>query len=202
MTDYRQMCYRCNRPTRHCLCKDIEPIRTHTKFVILMHPKEYKHIKNNTGRLTHLSLTNSELFVGLDFTRHNRLNAILDDPENFPLLLFPSSRSIPLHEVKHPDGKKRLVIILIDATWASAKPILRLSKNLHTLPKITFAHTRKSAYRFKKQPFPQALSTIESTHAVLEILQEAKLENISSKELAHFLDPFHKMIDFQLKFNP
>ena len=199
---FRSMCYRCHRPAKLCLCKHIVPIDTRTKFVLLIHPKEYKRIKNNTGRLTHLSLPNSELFTGVDFTHHSGLNAILDNPKNSCCILYPGSDSAPLHEVQLPGQERQLVIILIDATWSSAKPMLRLSKNLHTLPKISFTHTKTSTYAFKRQPFCEALSTMESTHCVLEILQQKGYENIPVKKITHFLDPFYEMVKYQVTFNP
>jgi DTW domain-containing protein YfiP len=164
-----------------------------------MHPKEFKHIKNNTGRLTHLSLKNSELFVGVDFTCHKKLNSILNDKNNSCYVLFPSKKSISLNEQKL-ESKKRLVILIIDATWDSAKPILRLSKNMHKLPFISFAHTKTSGYKFKKQPFKEALSTMESTLTLLEILNEQKVESLLDKELKSFIEPFKKMVKFQMKY--
>ncbi len=202
MNDYRPMCYRCNRPRACCLCDTILPIETRTQFVILIHPKEFKRIKNNTGRLTHLSLPNSLLLCGIDFSRHKALNAILDDPQNHCVILYPAADALPLEESDLPPEGKRLVIILIDATWASARPILRQSTNLHALPRITFRHGGSSAYGFKRQPFAEALSTIESTHAVLKILHDKGIEAITPAQLENFLSPFHKMVDFQRRFNP
>jgi DTW domain-containing protein YfiP len=166
-----------------------------------MHPKEYKHIKNNTGRLTHLSLPNSKIFVGVDFTQHQNLNAILNDPNNHACILFPSNESQPLETAPIPKDKK-LVLILIDATWDSAKPILRQSRNLHNLPKRSFSHTKTSGYHFKRQPFKQALSTMESTHTVLEILNRRGIETITDESLEQFLNPFEQMVRIQRKFNP
>ena len=200
-TPFRQMCYACNRPQKSCLCRYTHPIKTKTKFVILIHPKEYKQIKNNTGRLTHLSLPNSHLFVGVDFTKHTQVNAIINDPKNYCIILFPSSKSITLNTTPLPLHDKQLVIFIIDATWASAKPMLRLSKNLHHLQKISFLHTKTSAYTFKRQPFKQALSTIESTLCVLEILEEKGIEKISKQALESFLHPFKEMVKFQIKCN-
>ncbi len=194
------MCYDCNRPKNSCLCKEINPIETKTKFIILMHPKEFKYIKNNTGRLTYLSLKNSELFVGIDFSNHNKINEIIDYTKNYCVILYPTIDSICINKKKLNLEDKQLVIFIIDATWDSSKPILRLSKNLQTLPKISFTHTKVSAYNFKRQPFKEALSTMESTLCVLEILTTQKQENISLKSLKQFLNPFKEMIRFQTKF--
>jgi len=198
--NYRKMCYKCNRPQNLCLCSDIKPIETNTKFVILMHPKEFKHIKNNTGRLTHISLKNSDLFVGVDFSNHNRVNTLLNDPKSYCTILFPSQDSICINKEKIELDGRQLVIFIIDATWESAKPILSQSKNLHNLPKISFSHTKTSAYKFKQQPFAAALSTMESTLCVLEILNYHGEESISKECLENFLNPFEKMVEFQMKF--
>ena len=46
----REMCYRCFRPKAACLCADIVPMPTRTRFVLLMSPKEFKEEKAATGR--------------------------------------------------------------------------------------------------------------------------------------------------------
>ncbi len=198
--NYRKMCYLCNRPANICLCTFIKPVATKTKFIILMHPKEFKSIKNNTGRLTHLSLKNSYLFVGIDFSNHNKINSIISNDKNYCVVLYPAKNSICLNEKKLYLDEKDLVIFIIDATWDSSKPMLRLSENINKLPKISFTHTKKSAYKFKRQPFVQALSTIESTSYILEILKEQKVESISKKAICEFLNPFEEMVKFQMNF--
>ena len=90
----REKCYRCFRPLSSCMCKYIKPFDTNTKFVILMHPKEFKKVKNNTGYFTHESLINSELFVGVDFSNHKRVNEIISTHESY--ILFPSPHAINL----------------------------------------------------------------------------------------------------------
>ena len=49
------------------VCGSITPMETRTRFVFLMHPKEFKQEKAGTGRLTHLCLKNSEILVGVGF---------------------------------------------------------------------------------------------------------------------------------------
>ena len=50
--NYREVCYQCYRPKSSCMCKYVKSIKTNTKFIILMHPKEFQKTKNGTGILT------------------------------------------------------------------------------------------------------------------------------------------------------
>jgi len=63
----RETCYRCFWPKHLCWCDTIQPMSTRTRFVFLMHPKEFKQEKAATGRLTHLCLANSEIQMGSAF---------------------------------------------------------------------------------------------------------------------------------------
>lgn len=116
MAERRTTCYRCYRPMPLCLCSHVKPITTNTKFVILMHPKEFKKTKNGTGHLTHLSLPNSELFIDVDFTNHNAVNAILNNDYNLCYVLYPGKESLPLNAQKIIAHGKQLVIFIIDGT--------------------------------------------------------------------------------------
>jgi len=198
----RTHCYHCYRPKSSCMCEYIRPISTYTKFVILMHPKEFKKTKNGTGHLTHLSLPNSELFMGIDFSDNARINEIIATHQSF--ILYPSAHAInlshhnPLAE-KALHVKKPMAIFLIDSTWACSLKMMRESQNLHGLPHISFDATRRSAFKIKEQPLEYCLSTIESTLTVLELLAQWSIETISQEKLEAFLSPFHAMIDYQLE---
>jgi len=190
----RAFCYNCYRPKSSCMCRYITPIETNTKVVILMHPKEFKKVKNNTGRFTHLSLKNSELFVGVDFSNHKRINEILSEYESY--ILYPSKDAIDIaKEQLHP--KKKLALFLIDATWSCAKSIFCSSTNLQTLPHISFSTQKTSEYQIKLQPQSNFLSTIETMQVVLELLAKQGLEDVPKERLENFLVPFYKMIAYQ-----
>lgn len=96
MTNTREYCYNCNRAKISCLCNLIKPFNTNTKFIFLMHPKEFRKTKNNTGKITHQSLLNSKIFVGIDFTHNKELNSIIDDTNNSCYILYPGIDSINL----------------------------------------------------------------------------------------------------------
>ena len=191
----REKCYKCYRPKSSCMCGYFEHIKTDTKFVILMHPKEFKKVKNNTGHFTHQSLNNSELFVGIDFSNHKRINEIISTHDSY--ILFPSKDAINLSKEKPSRRDKPLAIFVIDSTWACTKKMFTQSTNLNTLKHISFTTTKTSKYEIKVQPDEAYLSTIESTLVVLELLDRWGIEDIEKKSLKNFLTPFEKMIEYQ-----
>ena len=196
----REICYKCYRPKSSCICEFIvDPIKTQTKFVILMHPKEFRKTKNGTGHMTNNSLQNCELHIGIDFTNHKRVNELLNDKNYEPYVLYPDINSIKLNTQKLPSEKKSLVFI-IDSTWPCSKKMLRLSTNLQNLKKISFEHDKSSQFKIKTQPNQYCLSTIESTLCVLEQLNFQNTETIPSKSLENFLIPFEKMVNYQVKY--
>lgn len=193
----REKCYHCYRPKSSCMCEHIDPLATQTKFIVLMHPKEFQKVKNGTGHLTHLSLQNSELFVGIDFTHHARINEIIATHQSY--ILYPSKDAINIsHQALHV--KKNIAIFIIDSTWACSLKMMRESKNLHGIAHISFDNTKCSQFKIKEQPLEHCLSTIESTLSVLELLTQWKIEAIPQENLEAFLNPFHKMVEYQLAY--
>lgn len=180
------------------MCKHIiTPLKTNTKFVILMHPKEFKKTKNGTGHLTNNSIENCEIHVGINFSNNERINNLINDTDYEPFVLYPSKTSIKLNDEKI-GFKKNALIFIIDSTWPCSKKILRLSKNLNTLKKVSFTHDKSSIFTIKTQPNEHCLSTMESTLCVLEQLNKHNVENIEQSYLEEFLNPFKKMVEFQI----
>ena len=194
----REVCYACYRPNSSCMCRYIDPIKTQTRFVILMHPKEFRKTKNGTGHFTNLSLHNSELHVGIDFSENVKINKILNDKSNDCYVLYPSDTSINLNTSSISTVGKNRVIFLIDATWQCSRHMLKHSPNLDALNKVSFTHTKVSDFQFKTQPKEYCLSTMESTLCVLELLTMHKDEDLSKVELDNFLEPFRKMVEYQV----
>lgn len=198
-----EKCLLCFRPKTSCYCKYIKPFDTGVKFVFIMHPKEAKKQRTGTGRLAHLTLIDSEIIVGIDFTQNKRLNDLISDPKYFPLLLYPdenalcSSTKEEGEKMKNVIGNKIPLIIVVDATWFFAKKMIRLSQNLHNLQKLSFSANYRSQYKFKTQPAPECLSTIESCYYLIkELVSSGVAKNVDPQPL---MDVFAKMVDFQLE---
>lgn len=193
----RNYCYKCYRPNSSCMCKYINKIDTKTKFIILMHPKEFKKTKNGTGQFTKNSLTNSELFIGIDFSNHKKINEIIENKNNDCYLLYPSESSLNLSDEKI-HSNKNLVIFIIDSTWACSKKIIKSSHNLQKLKMLSFNVKKTSQFKIKKQPNNYCLSTIESTQYIIKLLNKYNLEDLNTIKIEQMTKPFEKMVNYQL----
>lgn len=204
----RELCFQCLRPKRFCYCKYTKPVESGIKFIFLTHPKEVKRQKTGTGRLAHLCLPQSEILMGIDFTQNERLNSLLHDERYVPLLMYPSPLAVtadsPVLKEKlydnPPQGmqKKIPLVLIIDSTWFCSKKMLKLSKNLFDITKLSFKEAYKSIFTFKTEPAEHCISTIESCYYLIKEMQEASLapKDIDPEPL---MDVFKKMIQFQLE---
>lgn len=201
----RVMCYRCFWPQRLCWCSSLRPMPTRTRFVFLMSPKEFKEEKAGTGRLTHLCLPNSGLHMGQGFEHDEAVQALLADPGNHCVLLYPGREALnfstasaaqlaAFHGQLHA---RRLVVFLLDATWGGARKLLRLTPSLQRLPRIMFTPTTPSRYIIKQQPQEGCLSTLEAVHELLLVLERTGLDAYPDRE--QLISIFHRMQDFQMK---
>lgn len=195
----RVMCYRCFWPGDLCWCDSLPEVPTRTRFVILMHPKEFKQEKAGTGRLTHLSLPNSEIQVGIEFDQHPAVQRLLADPKRHVVLLYPGKEATNLSREEIifsvPDDRE-LVVLVLDATWACARKMLKLSPSLQRLPRVMFTPSTPSRYVIKQQPFEGCLSTLESVREVIRSLHGREIEPVDESD--QLLKLFDRMQQVQI----
>jgi DTW domain-containing protein YfiP len=196
----REMCLRCFRAQKSCLCESIKPFSTNAHFVILMHPKEARKGRNGTGRLAELCLENARIEVGIDFTQNPVVNTLLHNPEFYPLLVYPGVHAINLSETGFSPflrKEKKFLFFIMDGTWSLAKKIITRSKNLHALPRIAFTPENPSRFIIKRQPTACCLSTIEALHTLLMLLEKKGLETLRGRHriLIHACD---RLVTYQL----
>jgi DTW domain-containing protein YfiP len=189
------------RPSSACICKFISPLQTKTRFIILMHPKEYKKEKNGTGRMTQLQLENSEIIVGVDFTNNDRVNEILNKENSSSFLLYPGKDNFNLSTRDSSEMNAFMgahpKLFILDGTWPCARKMLKLSTNLQQLKRVSFDNEITSKFIIKQQPQALCLSTIESVYTVINLLKKSDVEDCDTKG---FLIPFEKMIDYQVEY--
>jgi DTW domain-containing protein YfiP len=200
----RGVCLRCLQPPKNCYCAKVQAFDPLIKFVILLHPIERRR-RIATGRMAHLCLQNSELIAGHDFSKNNRLNQILGDPGLYCALLYPGPIHLNLSDLTQAERQrlsppdKKLCIIVVDGTWHTARKMVRLSRNLQTLPQIAFTPKAPSRIRVRKQPRPECYSTIEAIHLTLELLRTDAGARTSAPH-DHLLVAFDYLVEQQLQY--
>jgi DTW domain-containing protein YfiP len=178
----RDACFSCNRIKELCLCSHIRPFEIEPLIVQLVHPKEVKRTIG-TFRIVKLSLTNSIWIRGWgeDFDQNQKFLSLVNDPNHYPMILYPGEDSLNLSTATREDLSenipqgKRLVIFVIDGTWATAKQMIQKSKIIQSLPKVSFEVKTPSIYEFRKQPEKFCLSTVEAVSVLIENLKQKGL---------------------------
>ena len=194
-----ERCYKCFKPASNCLCKFTKELDTGIKFVFLMHPKEAKRNRTGTGQLAHISLRDSEIIVGLDFSKNERLKNLLCDPKYFPVMMYPGEDAWNAQKkgFKEAVGKRTLLVIILDATWFCAKKMIEHNLFLLEFPRLSFYGGYESIFTFKHEPRPEYISTIESCYYLIKELQSNGMAD-NSVNPEPLMDVFKEMIKFQL----
>ena len=159
-----------------------------------MHPKEARK-GINTGRMAHLSMKQSYLVTGIDFSEDEGVQKLLEKHLGSTYLVFPGDGSLSTaecqkcYEGKHEDP----LFIIIDGTWPQAKKMLNSNPWLQRLPKVCFHPQTPSEYKIRKQPNSQCYSTIECLQYLVS--------NLSSRhDSTDILAAFNHMVKQQVDY--
>lgn len=201
----RLLCMKCLQPQMMCYCHHIRRFDPRIKFVILIHRLEVRR-RIATGRLSYLSMENSELMMGYDYSKNQRLTDIVRDPSNYPVILYPGQKSINLTPMTGEEraqvfpANKQPVVIVIDGTWGTAGKMLSRSENLCGLPRICFTPDRPSNFRVRKQPKKECFSTVEAIHQTIEMVGPGRGFDVASGDHNALLSVFDVLVDQQVEF--
>lgn len=194
-----ERCYKCFKPENSCLCRFTEEMDCGVKFVFLMHPKEAKRNRTGTGNLAHISLKNSEIIVGLDFSKNEQLQKLLQNPQYYPVMMYPGETAWNAKKegFKETVGNRTLLVMILDATWFCAKKIIDHNPFLLEFPRLSFYGDYRSIYTFKHEPKPEYVSTIESCYYLIKELQTIDMvkKDLNPEPL---MNVFKEMIKLQL----
>ena len=179
-TPERSYCGHCQRPLRTCVCRWIVPLSNLVEVIILQHPLE-THNAKNTARLLHLSLQQSRLVEGEQFT-DDFLAALLGEGDKTNVLLYPPTPEgdtlkltapAPLPQLPLPE---HIRLIVIDGTWRKSRKMLYLNPLLQALPRLSLADCPPSAYAIRKAQKDNQLSTLEASCYALQQLENTRVD--------------------------
>lgn len=201
---FRQICGTCRQPDFSCFCAWLKPFDPRMDFIILTHPIEQQR-RIATGRMSHLSLMNSKIIFGCNYTGNRELDGILADPARYCVMLYPgrlSKNITPLSMNERRSlfpGGKRLTVLVIDGTWNTAQKTVFRSENIYPLPRVCFTPTTPSNFRVRKQPRPECCSTIEAIHHFVDLLGPAFGLDEVNRPHDQLLNVFDNMVNRQLE---
>lgn len=168
---------------------------------------EAKRQRLGTGRLTKAAINGTHLYYGVNLDEDPAFMKHLNDPDRYHVLLYPADdpefidQPIVPETWKNPvqlEGKI-LTLHLLDATWPMAKKMMRVSKTLREMPKVSFQQGYKSRFIIKHQPHECCLSTIETAYYCLEGLKSMGLEPDLGAKHKNLFEILDTLVSFQLK---
>lgn len=185
----RALCDRCLKAIPACICSTIKVIDNQHFLHILQDPSEEKKAIG-TARILDLSLTRCKVTVAQQFDEQ-----VFDINNSY--LLFPDEAAIPADSLL---GKEEIdqdtQFILLDGSWKKAYKLLMSNPFLQALPKVVITVNDMSAYRIRKSPRQDGLSTVEAGFHLLSQLED------NDRKYQPLLDSFKAMIDFQISKMP
>lgn len=187
-------CSQCGKAHKVCFCSAIVRLESAIELIILQHPTEQNR-PLGTARILALSLPNSRLLIGEDFTTHPELNCLLAEEEVQHMVLYPSQQSICASSKPWVGRSHKLRVILLDGTWKKAYKMWQLSTNLHGLPCLHLPTDLEGNYRIRKAPSENSLSTVEAGYHLLQLAQP-------EQDYSPLLTVFSQMIDTQIQHMP
>lgn len=135
--------------------------------------------------------------MGEDFSEHDELNSLLEEPERDVYVVYPGEGSVPISTVAATVNKQRIqTVILLDGTWKKAYKMWQLATNLHHLPLVNLDNADNGNYRIRKSPKDQGVSTVEAGYLALSAFEA------DTDKFTPLLTTFNHMIDFQIKQMP
>jgi DTW domain-containing protein YfiP len=157
-TDLSNRCARCLVRRDLCLCAEVVPVPTATRFVVVRHMLE-KFRSTNTGRIALLGLTNAALveFGGTDGPGDL---ASLVGPD--AALLFPDGG--------RPPDRPPCTVVVVDGSWSQARRMVQRLPALRSLPRLALP-TFEALPRLRAPTRPDGLSTIEAMTRAIALLE-------------------------------
>lgn len=170
----RKQCPSCRRPAGYCYCSRITVVNNRIPVFILQDKRESRHALG-TARMAALSLKHAEI-AEVDPDRPEEHADVLargfSQPLASPLLLYPGGLEPRMAASGFAHTPPELLVI--DADWKRSRRMLHVFPQLAALPRISLSNLPGSRYRIRKEPGPNAVSTLEAIVATLQQLEPGR----------------------------
>ena len=151
----------------------------------MQHPRE-RGVPVNTARIASLCLPAADVHVGIRFDPR-----VFSDPNRPAVLLYPGPEAIDVEQNPPPT---EITLVVVDGTWSQTKKLIQLNPELAALPRYAFRPNVPSAYRIRRQPRADCVSTLEALMHVLGAIEGDRERFVS------MMRPFRAMVEAQIAF--
>lgn len=165
---------------------------------LLMHDTEPMK-PTNTGWLIADVISDTTAFAWERKTVDAQLQALLDDPQWQPYIVFPGefvARERVVSDVAPAPGKRPL-FILLDATWPEARKMFRKSPYLERFPVLNLQPEQISRYKLRRSKRDDHFCTAEVAAMCLELAADQQAAQALDAYLDvfsnHYLSAKHKL---------
>ena len=175
-----ERCEGCRLRPTHCMCALRPDLETRAGFCLLMHDAEPLK-PSNTGWLI-ADVVKDTFAHGWSRTEiAPQLQALLNDPQWQPFVVFPGEYAQPPERVVHAlnEGSaplqpgKRPLFVLLDATWSEARKMFRKSPYLDGFPVLSLHPEQLSRYQLRRSKRDDHFCTSEVAALCLELVGDA-----------------------------
>ncbi|WP_021026514.1 tRNA-uridine aminocarboxypropyltransferase [Comamonas sp. B-9] len=198
-----ERCEGCRLRPSHCLCA-LRPTQATTAGVcLLMHDAEPLK-PSNTGWLIADVVAETWAFGWSRTERDAGLEALLADPQWQPYVVFPQEfvhepgRAVQqLPAPSPPEGGRRPLFILLDATWPEARKMFRKSPYLDRFPVLSLHPEQISRYQLRRSRRDDHFCTAEVAALCLDLAGDQRaaqtLETYLDIYTHHYLQAKHQL---------
>ena len=169
-----ERCPGCRLVPSHCLCGLRSVVATHAGVCLLM--ADIEPLKpSNTGWLIADVVPDTFAFGWARTEVDPALLALLADPQWQPVVVFPGDFVAPervVRTVQPPGVGKRVLFILLDATWPEARKMFRKSPYLDKLPVLSLHPEQISNYKLRRSRRDDHFCTSEVASLCLDLAGE------------------------------
>ncbi|MBD1559342.1 DTW domain-containing protein [Vibrio sp. S9_S30] len=167
--------------TFNCVCDGLPSLEADWDLVLLTHPNETRR-ETNTGQWLHKSLAQCQVFEWSRTRIPAELKTMLENPNNQPILLFPSDSSRLLTSAAIHDNSKRIVFIVLDGTWQEAQKMYNRSDWLQSLPHWHIQMSGDSCYSLRRNQASGHFCTLEVGIHLLSLSHHTTLPKQNNSE--------------------
>jgi DTW domain-containing protein YfiP len=194
-----ERCPGCRLVPSHCLCGLRSVVPTHAGVCLLM--ADIEPLKpSNTGWLIADVVPDTFAFGWARTEVDPALLALLADPQWQPVVVFPGDfveTERVERTVQTPDVGKRVLFILLDATWPEARKMFRKSPYLDKLPVLSLHPEQISNYKLRRSRRDDHFCTSEVASLCLDLAGETHAAHTLQTWLEvythHYLQSKHQL---------